>query len=338
MLSTNEWDPLLHVIVGRADGARIPEMDNSLRTINYGNLRDVSQVPVGLYPQSVIDEANQDLENLSDFFKSCNIKVSRPDLQIMPEYYYFCPRDSMCVFENLVISSPMPLRSRKNESRALHHIFENLDADFDWISLQAKRKNSLYDLDCVCDPDRLALTEIEACFDAANVLRANNDVFYLVSNSGNRKGAKLLQRLLGDAYRVWPIENIYAYMHIDSTICFLKEGLMLLNPERIKDTALLPKPLQNWDVIWAPDPGDVWHHPGWCNSSRWVSMNIFSVSPDLVIVERNQEALARSLNSHGIECAMLDMKHARTLGGSFHCVTLDIERNHGLGNTSHMEP
>jgi glycine amidinotransferase/scyllo-inosamine-4-phosphate amidinotransferase 1 len=117
-------------------------------------------------------------------------------------------------------------------------------------------------------------------------------------------------------------------MHIDSTICLLREGLMLLNPERIKDKSVLPKPLQNWDVIWAPDPGEVWHYPGFCNSSRWVSMNLLSVSPDLVAVEHSQTELAKRLGAHGIECAMLPMRHGRTLGGSFHCVTLDIERDH----------
>ena len=32
------------------------------------------------------------------------------------------------------------------------------------------------------------------------------------------------------------------------------------------------------------------------------------------------------LEKHGIECAMLPMRHSRTLGGTFHCVTCDLER------------
>ena len=34
----------------------------------------------------------------------------------------------------------------------------------------------------------------------------------------------------------------------------------------------------------------------------------------------------QELEKHGIECAMLPMRHSRTLGGTFHCVTLDLER------------
>ena len=82
MLSSNEWDPLTHVILGRADGARIPDMDISLRTINYSHLTDVNSVPIGLYPQQVIDEANADLEGIADFFQALNIRVSRPIIDV----------------------------------------------------------------------------------------------------------------------------------------------------------------------------------------------------------------------------------------------------------------
>lgn len=328
MLATNEWDPLQHVIVGRANGAQIPPMDKSLRTINYSHLDNVDDVPCGLYPQQVIDEANEDLEGIASFLTSIGVKVDRPDVTTPPGYYYYCPRDSMCVFEDMILETPMPLRSRKNESRAYEHIFSNIKDDFRWVKLNARRSDDLYNLDCVGDPDILALQEHEACFDAANIIRANNDIFYLVSNSANKRGSQVLQNLLGPKYRVWTIENIYSYMHIDSTICFLREGLMLLNPERIKDKSVLPKPLQSWDVVWAPEPGDVWHYPGYCNSSRWASMNIFSVNPNLVLVEKSQTELARRLEKHGIESNLMNMRHGRTLGGSFHCVTLDIKRQH----------
>lgn len=328
MLAKNEWDLLTHVIVGRADGARIPQMDISLRTINYSNLPDVSGVPVGPYPDQVIEEANEDLEGIVDFLQSQGVRVDRPSLETDPGYYYYCPRDSICIFEDLVLESPQPLRARARETEAYRHIFDSLDHDFRWVKLNAQRRDSTYNVGCVGDPEVLALTEREACFDAANIIRANDDIFYLVSNSGNLRGCHLLQDLLGARYRVWPIENIYSYMHIDSTISLLREGLMLLNPERVRDRSVLPKPLQNWDVIWAPDPGHVPHYPGYCNGSKWVSMNVLSVSPDLVLVEQNQTELARRLAQHGIDSQLLPVRHCRTLGGSFHCVTLDISRTY----------
>ena len=80
MGSKNEWGQLRKVIVGHAEGARVPEMDRSLRLINYADRDDVSDVPCGLYPQQVIDEANQDLELLVDLFVQLGIAVGRPCL------------------------------------------------------------------------------------------------------------------------------------------------------------------------------------------------------------------------------------------------------------------
>jgi len=57
---------------------------------------------------------------------------------------------------------------------------------------------------------------------------------------------------------------------------------------------------------------------------------LFSVNPNLVAIEERQDNLRIELEKHNIECAMLPMRHQRTLGGGFHCVTLDIIRNHNV--------
>jgi N-dimethylarginine dimethylaminohydrolase len=148
---------------------------------------------------------------------------------------------------------------------------------------------------------------------------------YLVSNSGNKSGADYLNKIL--EAEVHTLENVYSYMHIDSTVAFLREGLMLLNPCRIKSIDQLPEYFRNWDVIWAPEPVDIGHYPGYCNASTWINVNLLSVSPNLVVLEEHQHNLRKLLQEKGIECAMLPMRHSRTLGGCFHCVTLDLDRN-----------
>ncbi|RUS93318.1 hypothetical protein DSM106972_096740 [Dulcicalothrix desertica PCC 7102] len=47
---------------------------------------------------------------------------------------------------------------------------------------------------------QFAVKELEPAFDAANVLRLGKDIFYLVSDSGNKYGAKWLQTFLGNEY------------------------------------------------------------------------------------------------------------------------------------------
>jgi len=44
------------------------------------------------------------------------------------------------------------------------------------------------------------------------------------------------------------------------------------------------------------------------------------------ICDRNQTELIRTLQSYQFEVIPLELRHSRTLGGGFHCVTLDLER------------
>ena len=323
MLSKNEWDPLKTVIVGTATDAKIPYLDVSLRTVNYADKKDNNDIPFGSYPKKVIEEANEDLEIFCNFLKKEGVEVLRPDPNFIPNYYYYCPRDIVLVHDELILATPNPLSARKYEYHSIsHHLKKHGDIRVSHCS----HNNSLYNLNCIGNPNILALNETEPAFDAANILRDNDNLYYLVSNSGNKKGAEYLQELLPNN-KVWTIEGVYSYMHLDSTICLLREGLMLLNPSRIKSIEQLPRPLQNWDVIWCPEPVDIGHYPGYCNASVWINMNLFSVNPNLVALEKNQEPLRKELEKYGIESAMLPMRQQRTLGGGFHCVTLDIIRN-----------
>jgi len=273
MLSKNEWDPLKSVIVGVADGATIPTLDVSLRVVNYADKKDEKDIPQGVYPKQVIDEANEDLEIFCNFLKGEGVEVLRPKRIPLPNYYNYCPRDSVLVYNHLILASPQPLRARHKEYLAMHEHFEPLERlGARYIEAPLDRNNELYNLNCLGDKDTLALNETQPCFDAANI------------------------------------------------------GLMLLNPSRIKSIEQLPKPLQNWDIIWAPDPGEIAHYPGYCNSSKWVAMNIFSVNPNLAAIPDHQHELRKELEKHKIECAMLPARQQRTLGGGFHCVTLDLIR------------
>ena len=318
MKSTNEWDPLKKVIVGVADYARIPEMDKSLRHINYADRQDVSDVISGLYPKQVIDEANEDLENFANFLRVCGVEVVRPHPE-PTEYYNFCPRDVVVVHGETEIAAPMPLKARQFNFGSIAHYLNNL------TPVTCTYNDALYNENCIGDKDTLALTEYEPAFDAANIIRANDQILYLLSNSGNRKGAQKLQTLLPET-EVHLLEGVYSYMHIDTTVAFLREGLLLANPERIKDRDVLPGPFKDWDIIWCPEPVDIGHYPGYNNASAWINMNLFSINPNLVALEMNQEPTRKVLEQHGIECAMLPMRHSRTLSGCFHCVTLDLER------------
>jgi N-dimethylarginine dimethylaminohydrolase len=320
MNSSNEWGTLKKVIVGIADHARIPNIDLSLRTVNYADVKDLSLIKTGKYPQQVIEEANEDLEILCDVLKQNGVEICRPNSMATP-YYNYCPRDTVIVHNDMAIVAPMSLVSRNHEYLSYRQHLQNIKI------IENNNDDSNYNLNCVGNPDILALNDINPKFDAANVIRANDDILYLVSNTGNEKGAAALQEALGNQVNIRLLKNVYSYIHIDSTVAFLREGLMLLNPSRIKTVEQLPPPFNKWDAIWAPEPADIGHYPGYCNASKWINVNLLSVNSNLVILEEHQDNLRKILQKYGIESVMLPMRHARTLGGCFHCVTLDLIRN-----------
>ena len=316
---TNEWSQLKKVVVGIVEESKIPEIDLSMRTINYADVNDISNISVGNYPTQVIEEASEDLEVFVNFLQSQNIEVVRPEKN-NPKYYNYCPRDSVFIHKNLTLATPMPIEARCNEWKSFEKYLNNP------LSIECSYNDKLYNLDCLGDKDTLALTEYSPAFDAANIIRANEDLLFLISNTGNKKGAQLLQELVGGEVKVHLLEGVYSYIHIDSTVAFLREGLMLLNPERIKDKSVLPNPFCDWDAIWCPEPVDIGYYMNYNNASKWINMNLFSINENLVALEENQHNLRKELEKYSIECAMLPMRHQRTLGGGFHCVTLDLER------------
>ena len=322
MTSSNEWGKLKKVIVGVADHAVIPPMDRSMRYINYADREDVTSVPNGAYPQQVIEEANEDLETLCEFLRGEGVEVLRPKRE-PTKFYNYCPRDCIFIHDDLALATPMPLQARKDNWRSIEHHIKVKTAFY----AKCTYDDQLYNEECIGNKDILALSEHSPAFDAANVIRANNDLLYLVSNSGNVKGAELLQSMVKPDVKVHLLKDVYSYMHIDSTVAFLREGLLMVNPSRVKKKEDLPEPFCHWDIIYCNEPEDQGYFGEHNYASPWVwNMNLLSVNENLVILEEHQNTTRKLLESWGIECAMLPMRHGRTLAGGFHCVTLDLDR------------
>lgn len=335
----NEWDTLEEVIVGSAAGARVPARDISLHAIEYRDER-WENIPSGPFPPNVIAEAEESLDELAEILGLHGVTVHRPEptdtarIVSTPDwcttgFYNYCPRDILLAVGDTIIEAPMPLRSRSRECSAYKQLrVACVESGTKWIAAPPpKLPDEMYNLD---DLAKSALENLEPVFDAANLLRVGRDIVYLVSAGANELGATWLQAVLGDDYRVDPCRDLYPSTHIDTTIMPLRSGLVLLNPERVTKENL-PKVFEDWEHLWCPPPVDI-GFTGQPISSTWISMNLLMVNPGLAIVEREQPALIRALEAKSIEVIPLHMPHARTLGGSFHCVTLDLRRRGKLEN------
>ena len=77
----NEWGQLREIIVGSPIGAQVPTIgDKCLHSIDYAHLSDAEfeKIPTGNYPQQLIDETEEDLNNLADTLKDMGVIVHRP--------------------------------------------------------------------------------------------------------------------------------------------------------------------------------------------------------------------------------------------------------------------
>lgn len=340
--SNTEWGTLKEVVLGIADHAQIPKIKkHDIHCVDYANYDSVDQLPSGIYPEQIIEQTAEDFELFQKQLEQVGIKVLRPEsinqskinstpIWSSDGYYLYCPRDSVLIIGDTIIETPMPLRSRYFETLGYKKIFkEYFDAGSKWISApKPELDDRLYDRSNL---DKPTLTDFEIAFDAANIVKCGKDIFYLVSNSGNRLGAEWLKRTLGEKYTIHVLDNIYAYVHIDTTIMPLAPGKVLLNPDRINENNL-PEYFKNWDKIWAATPVETDYLENWAPASPWLGMNVLSLSENLIAVEKSQTPLIQQLESKGFDVMPVQMRHCRTLSGGPHCVTLDTVRDDCYGD------
>ncbi len=301
LASNNEWDTLREIVVGKADHANWPDTDPVFAKENEKTLWTATPVPTGAVPQQIIDESNQDLESLCDVLVKEGVQVYRPDdmnFQELDGMYNYCPRDRLIVAGSEIVDCNMMYPCRNMEIDALSI-----------VTSQASKIHTMpKDQDMVLD--------------AANVCRLGDDWLYLLSASGNMAA----YNWLCEQFPNKNIEavNFYSGVHIDSTIVPLREGVALVNGTRVRPNKL-PKAMTGWRVVYINDvvAQDFYQYP---YASKWIALNMLMINPNLAVVDKHQHALISILKSLDVEVIPHELRHSRTLGGGFHCVTLDLHR------------
>lgn len=301
--SYNEWDQIKQIVVGSATNSNWPTTDPVFAKESEKTTWKDTPVPRGPVPQRIIEEANEDLDTLVSTLVSLGIDVIRPDelnFQTHDGMYNYCPRDRLLIYGNTIVDPAMMYPCRDMELQCLYDV---VDAAEHYLHMPRHEGMTL---------------------DAANVLRLNDKMLFLESASGNRAAYEWLCRQFPNV----EIElcNFYAGVHIDSTIVPLREGLVLLNAHRVNFNNV-PQVFDGWQKIWINDvvAQDFYQYP---YASKWIALNMLVVNPNTVIVDKYQKDLIETLESYNFTVIPLELRHSRTLGGGFHCVTLDTWRQH----------
>ena len=297
--TVNEYSELKSIIVGSVENMSWPTDDNEFnRSIDRSTFPGT--LTRGTLPKQVSEEATEDLDRLVQILENRDIEVYRP-LTDRPHWAYSA-RDILLTVGDMVIQCPTPFDSRANELEL--YPFLN-----DCNIIKAPRPR----------------TDDAPRFDAANILKVDDKLIYSLSHSANDAGADWLQKTVGNAYEVikWQVVD-YEITHIDSTLLTLDKNTVIVNASRVKEQDL-PNFMQNYKKIWIDDvvSRDFHNFP---YASKWIGMNILSLDPETVLMDDIQTDLKEKLEANKFNVITTPMRQSRTLGGGFHCVTNDLER------------
>ncbi|MEJ5357072.1 MAG: hypothetical protein WHT06_00235 [Desulfobacterales bacterium] len=353
--SWNEWDPLRHVIVGRADGTMVqaPEPAVDRDWPEYGFPRGTW----GRLPREMEDKANEQLDRFAALLEKRGIRVDRPtpldfsrpvetpDWRQESMFGCMPPRDVLLTVGNEILEATMSYRSRWFEYLAYRPLLERYfreDPDFRWeaapkprLTERTYKKDYWKIFHGLSEEEKLErtrrrdwiLTEAEPCFDAADVARCGRDLFVQQSTVTNAAGIDWLRRH-------FPGHRIHSVifqedqpMHIDATFVPLRPGLALSNRVRKPLTPELVELFRknDWEIVECAKPAhDKKAKLSFC--SVWLSMNVLVLDPKTVCVEASEVEQMEQLDRLGFEVIPVPFWDVAAFGGGLHCATADVYR------------
>ncbi|WP_405893427.1 inosamine-phosphate amidinotransferase 1 [Streptomyces sp. NBC_01527] len=362
--SYDEFTRLDEVVLGRAEHYTDHHTDTSWRLFFYDNVAPVlgqQASPSGEellpIPPQLVDELNEDIAGLADALTACGVNVLRPaapgkDVDIRSPYWDaratppLNVRDQTIILGKTIVETAPHVRARTFENDLLKPVFYRYyEAGANWLSMPrpALARDSLdtgyftrqgLDVARATDGEMAGVIEglgLEMVFDGAQCMRLGRDVLVNVANHNHELALRWLRDNLRDL-RFHRLDAM-ADNHIDSVLVPLRPGLMLLrSPEYLK---FLPKAMQSWDVIYAPETDDS-NFPDYSDlgfvipiGSRYMDINLLSVDEDTVIVNSLYPELIDVLERRGFTVVPVRHRHRRLFGGGFHCFTLDTVRRGG---------
>jgi glycine amidinotransferase len=354
--SWNEWDPLRHVIVGRADDGHVPALEPAVnaKVPEDSDMRGRS----GRRPQESIDRANEQLDRFADQLVARGIQVDRPlpidfaqpvqtpDFTAATQFGCMPPRDVLLTVGREILEATMSYRCRWFEYLCYRPLLQRYFTEDPCFRYEAAPKPRLTDADyrleylsdAIGEDKRLewvaarhfVTTEEEPLFDAADIMRLGRDLVVQHGFTTNLKGIEWLRRHFPD-HRVHTVNfpgDPYP-IHIDCTLVPIRPGLLLSNPNRP-----MPKEQRaffernDWEILDAARPA---HNrpPPLCYSSTWLSMNVLVLDPKTVCVEASEVYQAEQLDELGLNVVPVELRDAYAFGGGLHCCTADVRREGG---------
>lgn len=290
------------------------------------------------FPAELLKKAEEELAQFASILHDNGVQVYRPESVAWSKaggYTGAMPRDGLLTVGNTIIEACFSWACRHQEiDLAYAKILDELAKDSSVRVVRAPK---------VAHPDAIyagveerrdgvhewAINNSRPAFDAADFLRFGKVLIGQLSNVTNRKGVEYLQQVIPEGYTVELLNTTdESAMHIDATILPLRKGLLIYNPKKVSEASLRKHTIfQDWDLHAYPYLPSPREYPPRYMTSGWLLMNVLSLDEKRVVVEAGDVEFAEYIKKLGMEPIPCPFQHVNSIGGSFHCATVDLVRD-----------
>ena len=342
---------LKEVIVGRE-----LELDRRMIDMTFKLFYKENLCAEGLYnsrneiykiSEEILLKRIQQLDDLADTLSNLGIKVYRPDRvtkvnKISSPYFQTEAssannvRDLTLVYNDMIIETPVCIRSRIFENTNMYKIFEQA---FDhgrggrWLKAPNTHLiHDTYDLkDWAEERDFDNINpKFEMSIDAPNFLTIGKDVIVNVATDNQFLGYEWVKSFFPDSeFHVIKCAD----SHIDGELVCLRPGVFLLNPKFVHIKDILPKKFQNWKFLIPEDLTENLDVRGMTDidirlaSSRGMDINVLSIDENTVVVNKRAIGVKKCLEQNGFDIIEVELDNGEIFAGGIHCSTLDLVRD-----------
>ncbi|KAM5443988.1 putative glycine amidinotransferase [Microsporum ferrugineum] len=341
IFADDEWSPLKSVIVGRAEHSAFPSEPLQMIEATMPSEHVQHFKKSNPFPAEVLAEAQKELDNFATILQKEGIRVYRPkevDWVKAGGYTGAMPRDGLMTVGNVLIEAPFAWGCRRHEIKlGYSDILNELGKSGSSRICRAPEiigEDTLYYKKAVngnADGSNWTINNTRPAFDTADLMRFGRTIIGQLSHVTNRKGAQYLQAMVPDGYTVELLDTTdESAMHIDATILPLRRGLLVYHPERVTEEALRRHAVfRDWELRkypFVPKPRGP-EGPPLFMCSPWLVLNALSLDEKRIMVEANDTQFASWVKEEfGMEPIMIPFQHVNSIGGSFHCATVDLVR------------
>jgi glycine amidinotransferase len=344
----DEWSPLKAVIVGDAEHSAFPSEPAHMIAATMPHEHFDMFRPHNPFPTDIVAKAQSELDNFASLLEGLGIRVYRTkkiDWLKAGGYTGAMPRDGLMSVGNTLIEAPFAWRCRHREievgySDILHELSSGGSTARICRAPIIVGRDTLYDHisnghngSTPKNGSRVngAINNSRAAFDTADFMRFGKTIIGQLSNVTNVRGAQYLQAMVPEGYTVELLDVTDEHaMHIDATILPLRKGLLVYNPERVTEASLRRHTVfQDWELHaypFTPQPRESPAPPMYM-CSPWLVLNALSLDEKRIMVEEKDTQFATWVREKfDMEPIMCPFQNVNSLGGSFHCATVDLVR------------